>query len=797
MVEEAESDFFDDTTIEQGRNRMTTVPIGDDIATSDGVTINRVRGLRGVPMATGDTLDVGQVWKKRGVMLRAAKAVPGYFDVDDYGAIADYGVRLGTVAQGSTTLVLNPSSAGLSVGQIVGIKGVTGTRMITAIVDSLTVSINTAADAATTLGVVSTDNLAAFNAAMSAMSAADSSKGGTLVFHGQYFLSDTLHISRSCVLKGTNASISTHEPASALVFPGGCDGIRVHASLTDVPPTGKGNGTGSGGYSTIRDFSLYCRDYNDFDIGAQRGTQILSEVASLYLRKFATLPWNGVATAGTSGSHNFVTSGHDPTQGAAFREYSYNGGAGLQGDAAVTHAKTIQFDGTRYLVGDASTKLGDIITASAYALQFVVQFTSAAAAGSPTAESALFTDNAGTIFVTYSSSGLRAGHKDAGGVKMTSYVPLALNTAACIQVQYDGTNIVLKVEGGASASVAAGSVSGTLSALTPRLGANAAGAGIVGRVAQVLAYNSAPGWVKLEANRIGARIAYGYTNNRGHGIRVSARCTIDNVRVEGFGENGLAVFAAEAPAEIYGNADHMVVRNCTFSGCGGHGMHFWGSDSQAGSTTDCEATVNQGFGIYEESLSGNKHDTCHAEANRGHQEDFIANRDYTNPNRNFTRFHDCYTEGGFNLFLGSADVTGLAAETVTTDPRSDGFVFAAGIATAAPFKYESTRGARKYRVQMGSDGASAELTAFVLQTFDDGGASSIDTTRLDYNDTLKWWELQNGSIYRNVVRYPTIQSNVRQPAPWFENGIMLERRSVRFLDHFDRLHEGIDGRLWA
>lgn len=67
--------------------------VQDDIARSGGDPsdpIDRVLGFKGVPLETGDTLAVGQVWKKGpGSTLRAGKPTgPDEVDVLDYGAVA-------------------------------------------------------------------------------------------------------------------------------------------------------------------------------------------------------------------------------------------------------------------------------------------------------------------------------------------------------------------------------------------------------------------------------------------------------------------------------------------------------------------------------------------------------------------------------------------------------------------------------------------------------------------------------------------------------------------------------------
>jgi hypothetical protein len=86
--------------------------VADDIASSAGTTIDRVQGLKGVPMETGDTLADGETWVKRGTKLRAAKPVPpGWFNVVDYGAVGD-GTADDTAAINAAIAAANAAGGG-------------------------------------------------------------------------------------------------------------------------------------------------------------------------------------------------------------------------------------------------------------------------------------------------------------------------------------------------------------------------------------------------------------------------------------------------------------------------------------------------------------------------------------------------------------------------------------------------------------------------------------------------------------------------------------------------------------
>ncbi len=188
-----------------------TGEVADDIAKSTGSSIDRVRGIRAVSISgsDGDVPPIGGtiVYNENGADSYKFKkpVMPGYFDVEDFGAIPDF----------------NFSSPG---------------------------------DA--------TDNLAAFNAALAA--ALDSGyKGAKVVASGQFYLSGTIDIEQTVIFEGTSRGEATagasNRSASGtlLVFPENCDGIRVWSTLSA--------GRGSGEHTVIRNLTLWCKNTRDSD----------------------------------------------------------------------------------------------------------------------------------------------------------------------------------------------------------------------------------------------------------------------------------------------------------------------------------------------------------------------------------------------------------------------------------------------------------------------------------------------------------------------------------------------------
>lgn len=699
-----------------------------------------------------------------------------------FGGVPDWqSTRTGSITVGTPDLVVNDAT-GLVIGQHIVVEGVTGSKQITAISGlNVTLASDAVAVADAIDAPVYTDNFLAFDSAVAAMSPANSNAGVPLLVHGRYFLSDTLHTTKNLVLQGSNSNYMTHGPASDMVFPGGCDGVRFHSGQGgDDAPNGD---SGSAGGAMIRDISITCKDW-DADIENLSGITVTETSATGYLRRYGGAPWAGAATVGTSARHGFESAGGmappDPLVGKAFREFDDNGGAGVDHGLAITqYPRTAKFNGTQYLVGDAVTKLANLISPAAYSLQFIVEFTADPGATSTIDDepSLLSEDSGDALFLTFTRDGISAGHRDAGGIKQTPRIPLVMraNRGFCVQVVFTGVSLECRVDGRPLATVPAGPVDPALAALVPRIGANGAGTKfITGRIAQVITFDSALSWATMEDLRTAARIAYGYGKNRGHGIRTQAPITVDNVNIERFGENGLAMFGGgDFGGPIWGSTDGMIVRGGSIGACGGHGLHCWGSDTQGGHFADILLAVNNGWGVFDQSLSGNNYDTILCEGNRGQQEELHANRDYVNPGGNATQFTNCYSdEGSLNLFVGACNVDGIIAENAI-DPVSTGFVFTGGSASVKPIQYLNERGPRRTIAVMGADPTGTDMIALRWGTLDEGNNAYDTHTLKFYGDAEPWWVIENNGYYRRIMRLPTAQAHVRQLAPWFENGIFL------------------------
>ncbi len=192
-----------------------------------------------------------------------------------------------------------------------------------------------------------------------------------------------------------------------------------------------------------------------------------SLAATTYLRDYAGTPWVGTASAGTSGSHNYID-GTEPSVGADFGSHP-----------------SAYFDvGSKNVDGDSIT-LADLLTDSAFTVQVIAEFDSAGSPTDPYNEAALFQAINTNLYLTYTTDGIRAGFYDGTDYRVTTAIALATGVKACVQFVYDGTNIKCRVNGGSYQTAAAASVHSSAMGSGPRVGVS-----IDGRIAQVLTFAS-------------------------------------------------------------------------------------------------------------------------------------------------------------------------------------------------------------------------------------------------------------------------------------------------------------------
>lgn len=163
-----------------------------------------------------------------------------------------------------------------------------------------------------------------------------------------------------------------------------------------------------------------------------------------YFKMFGTAPWAGTASAGTSGSRTLsAVSGSDPVAGDA-----------LNGINAATFDKDA---GTPQYLRDATDLLDVYLSSTAYTVSVLIKPVTAPSAGAnPYNNASVFGENQGNFGLEYSDAGIELFHYS--GSYKTVAVALPTGSWALVDAKYDGTDIKIRVNGGAWTSLAAGSL---------------------------------------------------------------------------------------------------------------------------------------------------------------------------------------------------------------------------------------------------------------------------------------------------------------------------------------------------
>lgn len=164
-------------------------------------------------------------------------------------------------------------------------------------------------------------------------------------------------------------------------------------------------------------------------------------------RDYAGAPWAGAASAGTSAAHALAAGATVPTVGA------------LNG-----HGTADYISGENLV--DGGYTLGSLFSAGAYTIAILAYVNTASAPGGNIYDVASWlVDTAGNASpgIGFSTSGVTVWHA-SGGVYDGPTVPQATGAWFLLQAKYDGTNLKLRINGGAWSSVAIGNVTAGLAA---------------------------------------------------------------------------------------------------------------------------------------------------------------------------------------------------------------------------------------------------------------------------------------------------------------------------------------------
>ena len=154
-------------------------------------------------------------------------------------------------------------------------------------------------------------------------------------------------------------------------------------------------------------------------------------------------PWNGTASAGASSGRNLVTLVGAPSTGTALNGYT-----------------PASFNGTSQALQDNTNTIDNYISSTAYTVQLLLKPSSAVATtGTVYSDPQLVCESGQNWGIAYTTDGITLYHWDGTSLK-TVNVALGTGSWAVVDAKYDGTNIKVRVNGGAWSSTAANSLTG-------------------------------------------------------------------------------------------------------------------------------------------------------------------------------------------------------------------------------------------------------------------------------------------------------------------------------------------------
>ncbi|HEY1056129.1 MAG TPA: hypothetical protein VGE24_13375, partial [Emticicia sp.] len=127
------------------------------------------------------------------------------------------------------------------------------------------------------------------------------------------------------------------------------------------------------------------------------------------------------------------------------------------------------------------------------------------------------------------------------------------------------------------------------------------------------------------------------------GIKLISAALLFRVQISQFAGTGLEIDSETKSIGIkeikrINNADSWLAESCIITGCGGHGIHTFGRDSQAGMCKGLRTVNIMGNGIYESSFFGNSYYSCYIYYSLGHGIRADAQNGYS------TVFYSCMLE---------------------------------------------------------------------------------------------------------------------------------------------------------
>ena len=251
---------------------------------------------------------------------------------------------------------------------------------------------------------------------------------------------------------------------------------------------------------------------------------------------------------------------------------------------------------------------------------------------------------------------------------------------------------------------------------------------------------------------------------RGHGIHLSIPMSVDNVYVDNFGQDGIAVLADHVVDG--GNASGFAISNSKCGGNGRHGIHVEGGDANAGLVTVCNVGTSKRYGYYVNGTLGSIFIGCQGSYNSGNLSPWS---DFMSVGvTNLSQFFGCYSEGwarGSVVNVPGQVIGGTLAGNCSTG--STGFILNYNTTSNAPLLYYNSAGAAIVQSSLGAQDSS--MTAFTFSTPTLGGGDHWD---LKFDNSTQWWGYQlDNSAGATAMQLPSGMASARVVAPLFPNGV--------------------------
>lgn len=257
------------------------------------------------------------------------------------------------------------------------------------------------------------------------------------------------------------------------------------------------------------------------------------------------------------------------------------------------------------------------------------------------------------------------------------------------------------------------------------------------------------------------------------GVVISVVTHFDDVSVDGFSDDNIAILASDNPASEptpdlpYGNANKSTLTDCRAYNGGGHGLHTNGNNANACGIRDFVAANNAGWGIREDSLLGNRYDGPECDSNG------IGGYWTTGTKPNRSTFVEPYSETSTHFSLGSRTVI-INPQGLYKPTRADGGVILGAVPSGgyltSDLIFADTDDIANVTGDATAPGKALRLGPDGLQYRPDAGRQLV---RLRGDLSANYVDLDNGgSLILRMAAGPVV-GNLNKNTPWLYGGFVI------------------------